>query len=92
MPRYMLVWKHPLKLEKIMTLSSRFLASAFVLTAALALAGCFTTKDDGWVSLFDGKKLGNWAETDFSGKGEVRVDENGSLVLDMGIELTGVTQ
>jgi len=43
-----------------------------------------------WVSLFDGKKLGQWAETDFSGKGEVSIDENGSLVLGMGIELTGV--
>ncbi|MFP6855451.1 MAG: hypothetical protein VB980_06670, partial [Opitutales bacterium] len=56
----------------------------------LGFTGCFTAKDDGWISLFDGKSLGQWAETDFSGKGEVSVDENGSLVLDMGIELTGV--
>ncbi|MFP6901775.1 MAG: DUF1080 domain-containing protein [Opitutales bacterium] len=43
-----------------------------------------------WISLFDGKTLGKWMETDFSGKGEVSIDKNGSLVLGMGIELTGV--
>lgn len=70
--------------------SSRFLTSAISLTLTFGFTGCFTTKDDGWISLFDGKTLGQWAETDFSGKGEISVDENGSLVLDMGIELTGV--
>ncbi|MBG30428.1 MAG: hypothetical protein CMI31_10570 [Opitutae bacterium] len=45
---------------------------------------------DEWISLFDGKTLGKWAKTDFSGKGEVSIDKKGNLVLGMGIELTGV--
>lgn len=45
---------------------------------------------DEWTSLFDGKTLGKWAKTDFSGKGEVSIDKKGNLVLGMGIELTGV--
>ncbi|MBU61618.1 MAG: hypothetical protein CMI26_03850 [Opitutae bacterium] len=43
-----------------------------------------------WKSVFDGKTLGDWKVTDYAGKGEVSFDENGSLVLGMGIELTGV--
>ncbi len=43
-----------------------------------------------WRSLFDGKSLEGWKATDFGGEGEVHV-EDGSLVLDMGNDLTGVT-
>ncbi|MFP6892469.1 MAG: hypothetical protein VCA18_01880, partial [Opitutales bacterium] len=43
-----------------------------------------------WKSVFDGKTLGDWEVTDYAGRGEVSIDENGSLVLGMGIELTGV--
>ena len=43
-----------------------------------------------WKSVFDGKTLGDWKVTDYAGRGEVSFDENGSLVLGMGIELTGV--
>ena len=42
------------------------------------------------VTLFDGSDLDNWERTDFAGKGEVQIDENGSLVLEMGAELSGV--
>ena len=42
------------------------------------------------ITLFDGKNLDNWERTDFAGKGDVRIDENGSLVLEMGAELSGV--
>ena len=42
------------------------------------------------IILFDGKNLDNWERTDFAGKGDVRIDENGSLVLEMGAELSGV--
>jgi hypothetical protein len=41
-------------------------------------------------SLFDGKSLDGWSVTDFSGHGEVKV-ENGQLMLEMGLSLTGVT-
>jgi hypothetical protein len=42
------------------------------------------------ITLFDGTDLDNWERTDFAGKGEVQIDENGSLVLEMGAELSGV--
>ena len=40
--------------------------------------------------LFDGKTLGSWRPTKFSGQGPVKV-ENGSIVLEPGNDLTGVT-
>ena len=42
------------------------------------------------ITLFDGSDLDNWERTDFAGKGEVQIDENGSMVLEMGAELSGV--
>ena len=42
-----------------------------------------------WLPLFDGKTLAGWKPTEFSGQGEVKV-EDGKLVLDMGGDLTGV--
>ena len=64
-------------------------------SALFTTFGCLTISkknalDTPWQSLFDGKKLGKWMVTDFAGKGEVEIDENGSLVLGMGSELTGV--
>ncbi len=41
-------------------------------------------------SLFDGKTLTNWMSTNFGGEGEVNV-ENGSIVMDMGSDMTGIT-
>ncbi len=42
------------------------------------------------ITLFDGSDLDDWERTDFAGKGEVQIDENGSMVLEMGAELSGV--
>ncbi len=42
-----------------------------------------------WQSLFDGKALGNWKETDFAGKADVTV-KDGQIVLPQGGDLTGV--
>jgi hypothetical protein len=41
-----------------------------------------------WQSLFDGKSLGNWQETPFAGRGQVRI-ENGNIVLGSGA-MTGI--
>jgi|SRR5579862_2579075 len=43
----------------------------------------------GWKSMFDGKTLAGWKETDFSGKGQVHC-ESGLMILDSGNSLTGV--
>ena len=42
------------------------------------------------IILFDGKSLDNWQPTDFAGKGEIYIDDDGSLVLEMGPELSGL--
>ncbi|MFB3826192.1 MAG: DUF1080 domain-containing protein [Bryobacteraceae bacterium] len=42
-----------------------------------------------WKPMFDGKSLAGWRETEFRGRGRVRV-ENGTLVLGAGKPLTGV--
>jgi hypothetical protein len=42
-----------------------------------------------WRSLFDGKTLTGWAETDFAGRGPVKVSD-GKLILESGL-MTGVT-
>ena len=62
------------------------IVSTFTLPITLLfLCGC-----QSHITLFDGKNLDNWERTDFAGKGEVRIDENGSMVLEMGAELSGV--
>jgi hypothetical protein len=43
----------------------------------------------GWKPLFDGRTLAGWAQTDFSGRGQVHC-ESGLMILDMGDSLTGV--
>lgn len=45
---------------------------------------------EAWKPLFDGTSLAGWKATKFGGQGDVTV-ENGSLVLDMGSPLTGIT-
>ena len=44
-----------------------------------------------WQPLFDGNSLQGWRETQFSGHGQVRV-ENGTLILAAGRPMTGVTR
>jgi hypothetical protein len=41
-------------------------------------------------SLFDGKSLDGWKVSDFGGHGDVKV-EDGRIVLEMGVALTGIT-
>jgi len=53
----------------------------------LVLAGCHTPQQ---VNLFDGRALGQWKVTDFGGQGSVYV-KNGSIFLEMGYDLTGIT-
>ena len=69
----------------------RLLSSApykmFLLLCVLILAGCNTPRQD---SLFDGRTLGRWEVTNFGGQGDVYV-RNGSIFLEMGYDLTGVT-
>ncbi|HTU26348.1 MAG TPA: family 16 glycoside hydrolase [Pirellulales bacterium] len=43
-----------------------------------------------WVSMFDGKTLGQWQPTKFAGQGEVEIDD-GQIRLGFGNELTGIT-
>ena len=43
-----------------------------------------------WKPLFDGKTVKGWKITEFGGEGEVTV-EKGSLVMEMGNDLTGIT-
>ncbi|QDV51915.1 3-keto-disaccharide hydrolase [Gimesia fumaroli] len=43
-----------------------------------------------WVSLFNGKNLEGWKVPEFGGEGEVHV-KDGNLMLEMGVDLTGVT-
>jgi len=42
------------------------------------------------MSLFDGKTLGNWENTDFGGQGKVYV-KDGSIYLEQGNDMTGIT-
>jgi hypothetical protein len=70
---------------------------AFSLVASmLAFSGCtlsslpFLSPKETDLVLFDGSGMEGWEKTDFAGKGEIRIDENGSLVLEMGAELSGV--
>ena len=43
-----------------------------------------------WKSLFDGKTLAGWKTPQFGGEGKVYV-ENGSIVMEMGSYMTGIT-
>ncbi|MBN38504.1 MAG: hypothetical protein CMI29_08570 [Opitutae bacterium] len=63
---------------------------SIVLTFTLPITLLFLCGCQSHITLFDGKNLDNWERTDFAGKGEVRIDENGSMVLEMGAELSGV--
>ena len=43
-----------------------------------------------WQPLFDGKTLGSWESSKFTGEGAIKV-ENGQIVLETGRTLTGIT-
>ena len=72
-------------------------SSIFITVLTLSIVGCVVTKQnrakvskESEIILFDGKNLDNWQKTDFAGKGEIFIDKNGSLVLEMGAELSGL--
>ncbi len=48
-----------------------------------------------WTSLFDGRSLGKWSRTDFSGGGDVRVEADlggaPAIVIEQGATLSGIT-
>ncbi len=78
-------------------MSTRFprlvpLAFTLVIACAPVIAGGQATPStaSGWEPLFDGKTLGSWRPTKFIGQGAVKA-ENGTIVLDSGNDLTGVT-
>src|SRR4051794_28940929 len=48
--------------------------SAFVATASQVKPPGKKTDTEGWKNLFDGKSLGGWKRTGFSGGGEVHVE------------------
>ena len=71
--------------------------SVFFLYSLLLFIGCQGIKQTASsprnsveTVLFDGKDLDDWEITDFAGKGEIFIDENESLVLEMGAELSGL--
>src|SRR6267154_3788336 len=69
-----------------------------IFSAVLALLpGCAAQKsapapvvEAGWETLFDGRTLAGWKVTDFPGHGAVHC-EVGTVVLDKGTRLTGIT-
>ena len=44
----------------------------------------------GWQPLFSGKDLKHWKVTEFGGQGQVRVDDNGDVVIHEGVDLSGI--
>jgi hypothetical protein len=64
------------------------LYTVFLPLSVLLLAGCHAQRDE--ISLFDGKKLGQWKITDFGGQGDVYV-KDGSIFLERGDDMTGIT-
>lgn len=63
----------------------------------LSFTGCqsfihdnFPKENSTDIILFDGKSLDGWEKTDYAGKGDIFVDKNGSLVIEMGAELSGL--
>ncbi len=64
---------------------------SFLATSSLALlAGPFVRgAEPEWVSLFDGKTLGKWKETDFAGRADVSV-KDGEILLPQGGDMTGI--
>ena len=42
------------------------------------------------LTLFNGTSLDNWSKTDYAGKGEIFIDDNQTLVMEMGATLSGI--
>lgn len=61
-----------------------------MLIGLLALVLSWQSAATEWKPLFDGKTLTNWKSTEFGGEGKVAV-KDGTIVLDMGSNMTGIT-
>ncbi len=59
-------------------------------TNALAQLPQPTAQPSAWASLFNGTDLTGWKETDYAGRGNVKI-ENGELHIENGLVITGVT-
>lgn len=67
----------------------RFLQLTSLGLASLQMGAWAADKEPAWQSLFDGKTLTGWKAPQFSGQGEVLV-ENGTMILGMGSDITGL--
>ena len=63
----------------------------FIVSLALGVATASAQPTGAWRSLFDGRSLAGWTETQFPRRGPVRV-EDGAIFLGAGAPLTGVTR
>jgi hypothetical protein len=64
-------------------------AALGLLRAAIAAPAAAPAQEAGWQSLFDGKGLGKWKETDFAGHADVSV-KDGVILLPQGGDMTGI--
>lgn len=69
----------------------------FSLTSILVFAVCSsaqppvqTDSKRQELTLFNGTSLDNWSKTDYAGKGEIFIDNNQTLVMEMGATLSGI--
>lgn len=72
---------------------SRWAVILFILPMLVAAGGCAFRNDlaeTNSVRLFNGRDLSGWEIADYAGHGEARV-ENGQLIIESGVGLTGVT-
>lgn len=79
-----------MRINSLVFLSVMLVAGSLVADDAKKSNSKKPKKDKNVTSLFDGKTLKGWKSTNFGGEGEVLV-KDGSLVLEMGSDLTGIT-
>lgn len=68
----------------------RNILSAILMLGILSLTCLAEEKSASWISLFDGKTLNGWKQSDFFKPGKSTV-ENGCIVLQKGTKMTGIT-
>lgn len=64
--------------------------ASLCLTMIAVSFGAVADEADGWQSLFDGRGLGEWRQTEFGGGGEIEVIEN-AIRIPPGSDLNGIT-
>ncbi len=70
------------------TVGGQYIDAGLVELVDTALADA--TPENPWISMFDGKTLGQWKPSKFGGQGDVDVDD-GQIRMSFGSELTGIT-